>query len=371
MANHEPRKYAISIVLSLLLLTTFKVMADGNPSNRITRVVIDAGHGGVDPGAVGSIAKEKDITLSVALKVGFLIEKNFPDVQITYTRKEDVFIPLNERADIANKVHADLFISIHVNSNPNKDAVGVETYVMGMHTTQRNMEVAMKENAVITYEKDYKSKYEGYDPHSAESFIVFSLVQNVHLDQSLSLAALMQEHSKMDARRFDRGVKQAGFLVLWRTTMPSVLVELGFLSNKKEEQYLLTESGQNDLASSVYNSFARYKQNLEHTQTAVYLPQTADSDIVSGQKIFRIQIISSKKVIKRDSRDFENCKKISDTEEIKEFNIEKAYKYAIGKKNDYAEAQKMLKEVKKYFPDAFIICDQNGNLIPLQDSKKK
>jgi N-acetylmuramoyl-L-alanine amidase len=378
MMHCKAPKYAILIILSLLFLTSFILSADDTPSGKIISVVIDAGHGGVDPGAIGLTAMEKDIALSIALKVGALINDSLKEVKVLYTRKDDVFIPLNDRADFANKNHADLFISIHVNSNPKPNIVGVETYVMGIQTSEKNMEVAMKENAVITYEKDYKTKYEGYDPNSAESFIIFSLVQNIYIDQSLNFASYIQENAKNAAKRYDRGVKQAGFLVLWRSSMPSVLVETGFISNKNEEKYLLTEKGQDDIAYSIYKAFAQYKQSIEKNQNIEVNPninstnQTNDSTVKNQNELFfRIQILSSSKSISRNAPDFNNSKKIKGAEEIKEYSTGKIYKYAIGKNKIYADAQNMLKEVKRYYPDAFIVAEENGQLIPLQKVLKK
>ncbi|HQH40449.1 MAG TPA: N-acetylmuramoyl-L-alanine amidase, partial [Bacteroidales bacterium] len=221
--------------LRLVVFFATGILAVAQPripdSPALRKVVIDAGHGGEDPGAIGRTAREKDITLPIALKVGQYITENFNNVEVIYTRKNDTFIPLFDRADIANKNNADLFVSIHVNANPkNREAEGTETYVMGLHTDEKNFEVAKKENSVIVLEKDYSIKYEGFDPSSPESYIIFSLMQNKYLEQSLTLAAMVQDEFREKALRCDRGVKQAGFLVLWRTSMPSILIETGFIS---------------------------------------------------------------------------------------------------------------------------------------------
>lgn len=234
-------KFVILLLISGVFFAGNTYSQDFVTSYKLTKVVIDAGHGGHDTGALGKDAREKDITLAVALKLGKLIETNCPDVTVIYTRKTDVFIPLDERTAIANKAEADLFISIHVNSNPSSRPYGAETYVMGLHKSAGNLDVAMRENSVITYEKDYTTKYEGYDPNSAESFIIFSLMQNAYLDQSLNFASKIQNDFCERGQRKDRGVKQAGFLVLWKTAMPSVLVELGFLSNPQEEKFLMSD----------------------------------------------------------------------------------------------------------------------------------
>jgi N-acetylmuramoyl-L-alanine amidase len=254
--------------LALLLFST-PLFSNSPEAYRLRKVVIDAGHGGKDPGAIGKLGFEKDIVLSVALKLGKYIEQSYPDVEVLYTRKEDVFVGVAERSKFANEKGADLFISIHCNANPNKSPYGAETYVMGLHKSNENLDVAMRENAVITYEEDYSTKYEGYDPNSAESFIIFSLMQHSFLEHSLNFASSIQTEFKEKALRKDRGVKQAGFLVLWRTTMPSVLVELGFISHPKEEEFLLSDQGQDYLASALYRAFKDHKTNIESRSTLI------------------------------------------------------------------------------------------------------
>jgi N-acetylmuramoyl-L-alanine amidase len=227
-------------------------------------VVIDAGHGGRDPGAVGSRSREKNINLSVALKTGNYINKHLQDVKVVYTRDDDTFIGLAERAEIANRHKADLFISIHSNAMTDKRFTGAETYVLGQTMDEANLQVAMKENSVITFEKDYETKYEGFDPNSVESYIIFSLMQNTYLKQSTEFATLIQDQFRDRVGRRDRGVRQAGFQVLWRTTMPSVLVELGFVTNPDEEKFLLSELGQDYLASAIFRAFRDYKQIIDN-----------------------------------------------------------------------------------------------------------
>lgn len=226
-------------------------------------VVIDAGHGGKDPGAVGAKAKEKDINLAVALKTGKYIRENMNDVKVIYTRDDDTFPGLAERADVANKNKADLFISIHSNAISDKRFTGAETYVLGQTMDEANLQVAMKENSVITIEQDYETKYEGFDPNSVESYIIFSLMQNTYLRQSTEFATLIQNQFRDRVGRKDRGVRQAGFVVLWRTTMPSVLVELGFITNPEEEKYLMSEQGQDYLASAIFRAFRDYRQAID------------------------------------------------------------------------------------------------------------
>ncbi len=247
-------------------------MMAGIPQNgkTIRCVVIDAGHGGHDPGAIGyNKIKEKDIALAIALNLGKLIESNHPEIKVVYTRKTDVFVELHRRAAIANSSKADLFISIHCNSSKKNDPFGVETWVMGLHKSAANLEVAKKENASILMEKNHVAKYDGFNPNSAEAYIIFSLFQNMYINQSLSFANAIQLNFKNKLKFFDRGVKQAGFLVLYKTSMPSVLVETGFVSNPKDEQFLKQKKGQESIAYSLYESFLNYKSVIEGVKTAV------------------------------------------------------------------------------------------------------
>ncbi len=224
-------------------------------------VVIDAGHGGKDPGAQGRSSNEKDITLAVALKVGEYLEKYTDNIKVVYTRTTDVFIPLDKRAEIANSNKADLFVSIHVNSTTQGRVTGTETYVMGLHKSQDNLEVAVKENSAILYEENYQNKYDGYSPDDPTTYIIMNLYQNAYLDLSLKLAQEIQKQFRERAKRKDLGVRQAGFLVLWKTTMPSVLIEIGFISNKNEEIYLNSQYGQEIIASAIYRAIKNYFAN--------------------------------------------------------------------------------------------------------------
>lgn len=230
---------------------------------KVDVVVIDAGHGGHDPGTLGKISKEKDIALSISLKLGAYIEKNIPGVKVIYTRKDDRYIALDQRANIANKNKADLFICIHANSMPGAPAYGTETYVMGLKMDKGNFDVAKRENSVILMDENYQERYEGFDPDSPESYILFSLTQSAYQESSLKFAQKVEDQFKGKVGRHSRGVKQAGFVVLWRTTMPSVLIETGFLSNVKEEKYLLSENGQDLIASGIYRAFKEYKNQIE------------------------------------------------------------------------------------------------------------
>jgi N-acetylmuramoyl-L-alanine amidase len=230
---------------------------------KLNVVVIDAGHGGHDTGTLGKKSKEKDVALKIALKLGNYIEKNMPGVKVIYTRKDDTYLALDERANIANKNKAGLFICIHANANPNNKAFGTETYVMGLHKDENNFEVAKRENSVILLDENYEERYEGFDPKSPESYILFSLTQSAYQESSLRFAQKVEEQFKTKVGRTSRGVKQAGFLVLWRTTMPSVLIETGFLSNSTEESFLSGEEGQELVASGIYRAFKEYKSEVE------------------------------------------------------------------------------------------------------------
>ncbi len=252
------RKIIIFGILGLLMLIPVEALADRH--GFVRKVVIDPGHGGRDPGAIGALAKEKDIVLAISLKLGEYIEKYLDDVEVIYTRTTDEFVELHRRAQIANENKADLFISIHCNASRSNRAYGTETFVMGMHRTKENLEVARKENAAILFEEDYLETYDGYDPYSDEATIIFSFFQNLYLNQSLVMASLVQDQFRERAGRNDRGVKQAGFLVLYNITMPGILVEAGFLSNPNEEKYLISERGQAHIASAIFRAFRDYKE---------------------------------------------------------------------------------------------------------------
>lgn len=353
------------LIVLFLVYCGIYLMAEGGEgvqpqgTNRVWKVVIDPGHGGKDPGALGTISKEKDIVLGVGLKLGKYISENFNDVEVIYTRTTDQFIELDRRADIANKAKADLFISLHANSWKNRSILGSETYVMGLHTDEKNLQVAMKENAVITFEEDYTTKYEGYDPDSPESFIVFSLVQNTYLEQSLNFAAYVQDQFRERAKRVDRGVKQAGFLVLWYTTMPSVLVEIGFISNAAEEQYLLSDAGQDYIASAIFRAFRDYKIAVENRSDFSRSPRESSSIL------FMVQVLASRKPVPLDADQF------SGFEPVNEFKTDNLYKYAVGNESSYDGIMKYIQKVKSRFNDSFIIAVENGKIIPLNEALKK
>jgi N-acetylmuramoyl-L-alanine amidase len=335
----------------------------------VTRVVVDAGHGGLDPGAVGKFIKEKDLNLEVALLLGAFIKDSCPGVEVIYTRDKDVFIALAERAAIANKHNADLFISIHTNWVSNKNITGTETYVMGLHVSNSNMAVAMRENAVITYEADYSSKYEGYDPRSPESFIIFSLLQNAHLEQSLQMAARVQEEFGTAPITYNRGVKQAGFLVLWRTAMPSILVEMGFISNEQEEKKLNKKETKVDIAKAIFRAFKNYKihYDREHKSAPPQTPEKKTEKIENPdneiQKAlhYRVQIKVSSKKIPLDNPEFAGYAAVR----CIPFNT--FYKYTTGNFTTFEDASRYCNEVvRPKTHDAFVVCVENGKIVPIK-----
>ena len=226
-------------------------------------VVLDAGHGGKDPGAVGKFSQEKDLNLSLVLKMGELLKAQYPDLNIVYTRSTDVFIPLQTRADIANKNNADLFISIHTNASENKNSKGVETFILGTEKAEKNLDVAMRENAVMKLESDYKTTYQGFDPNSIDSYIMFELMQNNFMDQSLQFATQVQKHFVGHLNRSDRGVQQASFWVLLKTACPAILFEMGFISNAEEEKFLNADTTMDMMATALVNAFAAYTHRQE------------------------------------------------------------------------------------------------------------
>lgn len=254
----------IGIIVLLVAITLLNSSsAPIRPDFKVDVVVIDAGHGGKDPGTRGRKALEKDIALKIALKVGHYIEKYVPGVKVIYTRKDDVYLSLDERAEIANQSKADLFICIHANALPGTMAQGTETYVMGLDMDKGNFELVKRENSVILMDENYEERYEGFKPDSPESYILFSLTQSAHQESSLLFAQKVENQFKRRAGRISRGVKQAEFWVLWRTTMPSVLIETGFLTNPQEEDFLLGEYGQDLIASGIYRAFKEYKFEVE------------------------------------------------------------------------------------------------------------
>ncbi len=344
-------------------------------ANRISTVVLDAGHGGKDPGSIGTKrykTTEKDVALAVALLVGKYIKENMPGVKVVYTREDDRFIELMERSNIANRNNADVFISIHCNSNARPEAFGSETFVMGLHKTEANMRVAMKENESILFEDDHALRYDGYDPKDPESMIALSLRQNAYIDHSLLLSSLVQDQFRERVGRADRGVKQAGFLVISYTTMPAILVELGFLSNPAEEDFLQSKQGQEYMASAIYRAFKEYAHRIENKDVTLVQEAKPDSPaVVVAPSVtaaaapgvsFKVQIATSSKRIPLNSPKFKQL----DVEESKAGEL---WKYSVGNAPDLATARELQKTCKaKGFEGAFITAWQNGERIELQQA---
>lgn len=366
----------IRILLFLCILAcSYPVI--GNTINDRFIVVIDPGHGGNDPGAIGTRGKEKNINLNVARKLGRLIEDNCNDTKVVYTRKSDIFVPLHRRAEIANNAKANLFISIHTNAVAKKNSYvkGTETYTLGLHRTEENLEVAKKENSVILIEDDYKQRYAGFNPNSSESYIIFEFMQDKNMSQSVNFATLIQQNFK-SYNRIDKGVHQAGFLVLRETSMPSVLVELGYISNPSEETYLLSDKGTTDLANAIYRAFINYKGNsskikpttvTSNTRQEITTPKEEEEETKETSKIkFKIQILASDRVLPQNSKQFKGLKPVS---WYKENGL---IKYTYAEDEDYNKILKIKRKiVDPKFKDAFIIAFKNDTKININKAIKE
>ncbi|MDR0370357.1 MAG: N-acetylmuramoyl-L-alanine amidase [Prevotellaceae bacterium] len=365
--NIKHIKRLLFYTLSFLIFTTFTSNLGAQEKKFV--LVIDPGHGGEDPGAIGSIAKEKNINLAVALEFGESVKKNHADVKVVYTRNTDNYLTLQERADIANKNHADLFVSIHTNSVKSQSAYGAETYTLGLAKTKDNLEVAMKENAVILLEEDYETKYQGFDPNSVDSYIIFEFMQDIHIDQSLETARLIQEQFAHHAKRHDRGVRQAGFWVLHRSACPSVLIELGFISNKNEERYLMSKSGQKEMAKAIYNAFSSYKRGHSKrsgTGSSSAAPdntkQATETANNSQQIVFKLQIFATKTQLKTGAAEFKGLENV-------DFYLENGmYKYVTGTETQFEKINQLKKKLSDKFPEAFIIAFQGDKKIAVKDA---
>jgi N-acetylmuramoyl-L-alanine amidase len=370
----------INIYVSFLLLwfiITLSINAElpKPDSNGKWVIVIDPGHGGIDPGATGSFSKEKNINLAIALRTGEYIEQNLKNVTVIYTRKEDSTVDLIERPRIANSNNANLFISVHSNSTKvSRNIMGAETYIMGLASNQENLEVAMKENEVILLEDNYSTKYQGFDPKSPESYIIFSLIQNVYQKQSLDLAWKIQTQFTERVDRKDRGVKQAGFWVLYNTSMPSVLIETGFISNPAEERYLNSKTGQDYLASAIYRACRDYINEIDNmSNISVQVPETqkeipSELSLPESKIVFKVQVSTSSNRIAIKP---ENFKGLTDITEISE---QDRHKYATGSFTEYPEAVKYRRKIEQIYPDAFVIAVKDNKVLPLQqvlNEKKK
>lgn len=376
----------------IIVLTVFSLSATAQSTK--FKVVLDAGHGGNDHGASYHGFIEKTIALSVTLKVGKLLEKN-PNIDVIYTRDKDVFVELNQRASIANKNNASIFVSIHCNANKNTSAEGYETYVMGMHRNASNLEVAKKENDVVTLEKDYKIKYNGYDPKSPESAIGTSLLQEEYMNNSISLASRVQDGMATNFGRKDRRVKQAGFLVLREISMPRILVEMGFISNKREGGYLNSEDGQNEVATGIANAIISYKNEYygngkNDLQIEKYVPKTPEkqeekAEVVRAKPVespkpvaneetpssnqgivFKVQIAASGKKLDLTPSNFKGLTNLSMTTDNGTI-----FKYMYGNAANYNDAKQILAEAKaKGFEGAYIVAFKDGKKINVQEALK-
>lgn len=405
-------------LMCMLVMTSFA-------ANKRFTLVIDPGHGGHDAGALGAISKEKNINLAVALRFGRYVEQNLLEVRVIYTRTKDVFIPLNERANIANRANADLFISVHTNALPaGKVARGFETYTLGMHRAKDNLDVAMRENSVISMEKDYQQRYQGFDPRSSESYIIFEFIQGKNMERSVELARMIQRGVCDGANRPDKGVHQAGFLVLRETSMPGCLIELGFITTPDEERLLNNDSRVDDIARGIYEAFAKYKKKYDKSVSVPY--RASDSEEVNLPKIVpdqepapKTRTVTRGEQSKREEatheqprREVKEVKKPEPKREVKKpeqkkdlkkepkkevkkaevadapvfklqifvgsrnlrkgdahFKGETDYdsfqegnlvKYTLGASTNYNEIYRMRKEKLEKFPEAFIIAFKNG-----------
>jgi len=368
------RTFLVSTFLAFLFFPGIRGAVPTDPPKGIRTVVIDAGHGGKDPGAVGKKGMEKDIALSIALKVGAYIEENIPDVKVIYTRKTDVYVELWKRAEIANHAEADLFISIHVNAIGKPNIHGTLTLVLGQHRADENFEVAVRENSVILLEEDYETIYEGFDPKSTESYIMFSLMQKTYWNQSIQFGNYVQDQFRERASRKDLGVREQGILVLAQTSMPGVLVETGFISNAEEEKYLLTQYGQEIIASAIYRGFKAYKEEIgrksnltvvvgnEAAAIAESVQETDPDPTQPEQIIFRIQLASSKNKIATDPSSFKGY------EQVLVIQDGRWFKYLLGEESSYHNALDRCKTIKSDYPDAFVVASKGGKIIPLNDA---
>lgn len=407
------RTYILYISICLWLLASPICISDSWGKDFV--VVIDAGHGGHDPGAIGKISKEKNINLNVALKVGNLIKRNCDDVKVVYTRSKDVFIPLDRRAEIANNAKADLFISIHTNAlAKNRTAKGASTWTLGLAKSEANLDVAKRENSVILYESDYQTRYAGFNPNSAESYIIFEFMQDKYMEQSVHLASLVQKQFRHTCKRVDRGVHQAGFLVLKASAMPSILIELGFISTPEEERYLNSEAGANTMANGIYRAFLNYKreheirltgasktiipaeqeetnapeiaqiqqdlqkENLNRQQKELVAeantkpanaskstskrPIVAESATNDSEITFKIQILTSSKPLAK------NDKRLKGLKNVDYYKEKGLYKYTYGASGDYNKVLRTKRSITPQFKDAFIIAFRNGEKMNINEA---
>lgn len=367
-------KNTMTVIIAVFcLMTTIQAGAVDKEGKFV--LVIDPGHGGKDPGAVNGKNQEKTINLKVALKMGKLIEDNCKDVKVIYTRKTDVFVELYKRADIANKAGADMFISVHTNSSKNKSANGAETYLLGVedNRTSANLNAALEENKAILLENDYQAHYEGYDPNSPESMIIFEFMQNEFQKESLKMAQFNQNQMVKGAKRPDRGVHQAGYLVLWKSAMPSILIELGFISNNAECQYLVSQKGVDEMGQSLYKAFKEYLEyHNKQTNKAVPTSQAignkqTDTPKEASQEslpVYKVQFMSLKTPLKK------NDSRLKAYKNVDYYTENGICKYTCGDTTDYDAILNTKKEVQKKYKDAFVIAVYNGKRISVKEARQ-
>ena len=376
----------IALLLALMCMLVVTAFA----ANKRFTLVIDPGHGGHDAGARGAMSKEKDVNLTVALRFGKYVEQNMPEVRVIYTRTQDKFVPLHERANIANRANADLFISVHTNALPaGKVARGFETYTLGMHRAKDNLDVAMRENSVISMEKGFEQVYEGFDPKSSESYIIFEFIQGKNMERSVDLARMIQRSVCEGAGRPNKGVHQAGFLVLRETSMPGCLIELGFITTPDEERLLNDKDKVDDIAKGIYEAFSNYKNKYDKSVSVPYraserrvsavptiVPdsykekETAPAKLIPAMKIepvakkmeaakedapvFKLQIFVGDRMLRKGDAHFKG------ETEFDSFKEGSLVKYTIGSSTNYNEIYRLRKEKLDKFPEAFIIAFKNG-----------
>lgn len=352
--------------IKLLISTTLALLLSGSLSAKQFTVVLDPGHGGKDPGAVGKSGQEKSINLSVALKVGKMIEAAYPDVIVVYTRKTDKYVTLQQRPTIANNANGDLFISIHTNSAESKNAYGAETYTLGLSKSDANFEVAKRENSVLLLEEGNKETYQGFDPTSPESYIMFEFMQSKYIDQSVEIAYYTQQELT-DIKRFDRGVKQNIFWVLHQVKMPSILIELGFISNPNEEKFLLSDEGQQKMAKCIFKAFEKYKHEYDKRTINKPVIEKAEDENVAATNVIEycVQAFSSRTEIPDNHPEMKKAIKYAP---VKHKFINGWHKYYCTSTSDYSTAQKNLKEIKKIFKDAFVVALKNDEIIPVKEA---
>jgi len=400
-------RYFLLLCIFFIGLSTDTHAQDSSPK-RMKKIVIDPGHGGDKPGAIGRISKEKDLNLAISLKLGELVKEHLKPVEVVYTRTKDHDVDLIRRSQLANKENADIFISIHCNASRNRNASGTETFVMGLAKTQANIEAAKKENADILMEANYAEKYDGFDPNSPESNIFFAFYQNAYLDQSLTLASKVQDQFISNTKMLNRGVKQAPYLVLYKTSVPAILTEVGFISNQEEEKYLNTQLGQYEIAASLFLAVLEYKNFMEGVKRPLpSIKSLIPYDIINKEKkekekqeaarqlaerlkeslrqeadkasegdkldtiknecglVYRVQFFTDKIKHSVDSNKFK------DLDSIFMYNDSGLWKYTAGSFNDINSASDYKNKIKsKGFNDAFVVVFENNERISLAKAKE-